>query len=453
MIYDLAIIGGGPGGYVAAIRAAQKGLKTILFEKEKLGGVCLNKGCIPTKALLKSASIYSNAKNSKQYGIICDKISFDWSAIMNHKKSIVDRLVGGIAMLIEANKIELVQAEATLIDSKTIIAKDKEFKARNVILATGSEPVLPPIDGIHNKIVVTSDQMLQLSKLPENLVIVGGGVIGIEFAFLLREFGVKVTIIEMMESILFSADQDIIKAVTKDLNKRGISIITGAKVKKIQENSVIYEKDSKELEVLADQVLVSTGRRSAIKTTMLENLGIDHNRGMIQTNDKMETNVSGIYAIGDVNGKSMLAHTASEEGIVAVENICGEEMTMDYTMIPQCIYIEPEIAWIGLTDQEAQKRGFDTLVGVFPMSANGKSLIEGKTSGFIKIIADKRYGQVLGAHLYCSHATDMISEIGIAMKAECCIEDIAGCVHAHPTVSEGIMEAANAVFGKAIHKL
>lgn len=452
MTYDVAIIGGGPGGYVAAIRAAQKGLSTLLFEKEKLGGVCLNKGCIPTKALLKSAAIYSSAKNSKKYGILCENISFDWSEVMNNKNGIVDTLVGGVDLLIQANKIELVHGEATFVDHETISANGNVYRAKNMIIATGSEPILPPIEGIQNKIVITSDQLLALPALPKNLVIVGGGVIGIEFAYLLRTFGVQVTIIEMLDSILFNADADVIKAVTKDLKKIGMTIIESAKVKQIQDTSVIYEKDGKTFEVEADRVLISTGRKPSINASMLEHLGIEHNRGMIQTNEKMETSLPGVYAIGDVNGKSMLAHTASEEGIVAVESICGEEKKMDYKRIPQCIYMDTEIAWVGLTEQEARKEQVELQIGIFPMAANGKSLIEGKTTGFIKILADKKYGQVLGAHLYCAHATDMIGEVVLAMEAECCIEDIAGCIHAHPTVSEGIMEAANAVFGQAIHK-
>ncbi|HYE68832.1 MAG TPA: dihydrolipoyl dehydrogenase [Anaerovoracaceae bacterium] len=452
MMYDVAIIGGGPGGYVAAIRAAQKGLSTLLFEKEKLGGVCLNKGCIPTKALLKSAAIYSSAKNSGKYGIRCENTSFDWSEVMNHKNGIVETLVGGVDLLIQANKIELVHGEATFVDSKTISANGNVYHVKNMIIATGSEPILPPIEGIDNKIVITSDQMLALPALPQKLVIVGGGVIGIEFAYLLRTFGVQVTIIEMLDSILFNADADVIKAVTKDLKKTGMTIIESAKVKKIQDTSVIYEKDGTTYEVEADRVLISTGRKSSIDVSVLERLGIKHNKGMIQTNEKLETNLPGVYAIGDVNGKSMLAHTASEEGITAVENICGEEKKMDYKWIPQCIYMDTEIAWVGLTEKEALKEQHELQIGIFPMAANGKSLIEGKTTGLIKIIADKKYGQVLGAHLYCAHATDMIGEVVLAMEAECCIEDIAGCIHAHPTVSEGIMEAANAVFGQAIHK-
>lgn len=452
MIYDVAIIGGGPGGYVAAIKASQKGLKTILFEKESLGGVCLNKGCIPTKALLKSASIYNNARNSKQFGIQCENISVDWPSVMKNKKSIVDRLVGGVDMLLNANKVEIVRSEAVLMDDKTIISNKQEYKAKNIVLATGSEPVLPPIIGIDSKIVITSDQIIQLSKLPKKLVIVGGGVIGVEFAFLLNAFDVNVTIIEMMESILFNADQDIIKSVTKDFSKTGISIIAGANVKRIQEKSVVYQKNGEEISIETDLVLISTGRRPTVNITMLDKLGIIHNRGIIQTDDKMQTNISNIYAIGDINGKSMLAHTASEEGITAIENICGEEVKMDYKTIPQCIYIEPEVAWAGLTEQEAMISGLDVRIGTFPMSANGKSLIEGKTTGFIKIIADNEYGQILGVHMYCTHATDLIAEVVLAMKTECCVDDIAKCIHAHPTVSEGLMEAANAVLGKAIHK-
>ncbi len=453
MKYDVAVIGGGPGGYVAAIKAAQKGLKTVLFEKDRLGGVCLNRGCIPTKALLKSASVYNSSKHSDTYGINCGQVSFDWPGVMRNKSNIVNRLVGGIDMLVQANKIELVKAEAAIIAPGTIQAEGKTFLAGNIIIATGSEPVLPPIDGIERKSVITSDQLLELTKLPEDLVIVGGGVIGVEFAYLMNSFGVHVTIIEMMDSILFNADQDIIKTVTKDLGKAGISIIPQAKVKKIYDNGVDYEKDKKVLNIKADQVLISTGRKPSINIQMLEKLGIEHNKGRIQTDERLQTNVAGIYAIGDINGKSMLAHTASEEGIIAVENICGEKVMMDYTKIPQCIYIEPEIAWVGLTEQEAVQKGLDFKVGTFPMTANGKSLIEGKTTGFIKIISETKYGEILGAHMYCAHATDMIAELVLAMKAECGTFDLASCIHAHPTVSEGVMEAANAVFGKAIHKL
>ena len=453
MTYDVAVVGGGPGGYVAAIKAAQKGLSVVLFEKDKLGGVCLNRGCIPTKALLKSAAVYESAQNAAKFGIGNNNVTVDWTAVMKRKETVVSQLVRGIGGLVKGNGITLVNAEATLKDAHTVLADGKEYAAKNIILATGSQPVLPPIEGIQNQNVMTSDGMLQISELPENMVIIGGGVIGLEFAFLLSRLGRKVTIIEMLSSIIANADDDVIAAVTKDIQKAGVTVITGARVKKIEEAAVVYEKDGKETRVGASHVLVSTGRKASADTVMLDRLGIKYNRGVIETDEAMHTNVPGVYAIGDANGKMMLAHTASEEGIVAVENICGEAAKMDYSLIPQCIYATPEVAWAGMTERQAREAKKDIKVGVFPMAANGKSLIEDETGGFVKVISDSKYGEVLGVHMVCAHATDMIAEAVLAMKTECCVEDIAHCIHAHPTVSEAVMEAANAAIGKAIHSL
>ncbi len=451
MTYDVAVIGGGPGGYVAAIKAAQSGLATVLFEKEKLGGVCLNRGCIPTKALLKSASVYHTAKNAATFGVSAQGASFDWPAVMARKEKVVGQLVGGIGTLVGANKIELVTAEAAVKDAHTVTAGGNEYAVKNIILATGSQPSLPPIEGIHEAGVLTSNELLSIGELPKSLAVVGGGVIGLEFAFMLRRFGVKVTIIEMLPDIIAMADAAVISAVTKDIKKAGIALATGARVKRIEKGVVVYEKNGAETRVEADAVLVAAGRKPASDTAMLDRLGIAHKNGMVQTDASMRTNVSGIYAIGDVNGKSMLAHTASEEGIVAVENICGHATVMDYRQIPQCVYLEPEIAWAGMTEQQAREAGRDVITGVFPMTANGKSLIEAETTGFVKFVADRKYGEILGAHMYCAHATDMIAEVVLAMKTECCIEDIAKCIHAHPTVSETVMEAAGAALGQAIH--
>ena len=453
MTYDVAVIGGGPGGYVAAIKAAQSGLAAVLFEKEKLGGVCLNRGCIPTKALLKSASVYHTAKNAATFGVSAQGASFDWAAVMARKEKVVGQLVGGIGTLVGANKLELVTAEAAVKDAHTVTAGGSEYAVKNIILATGSQPSLPPIEGIHQAGVLTSDELLSIGELPKSLAVVGGGVIGLEFAFMLSRFGVKVTIIEMLPDIIAMADTAVISAVTKDMKKAGITVATGARVKRIEKGAVIYEKDAAETRVEAEAVLVAAGRKPASDTAMLDRLGIAHKNGMIQTDASMRTNMPGIYAIGDVNGQSMLAHTASEEGIVAVENICGHTAVMDYRQIPQCVYLEPEIAWAGMTEQQARDAGHDVITGVFPMSANGKSLIEAETSGFVKFVADRKFGEILGAHMYCAHATDMIAEVVLAMKTECCMEDIAKCIHAHPTVSESVMEAANAAMGKAIHSL
>ena len=453
MTYDVAVIGGGPGGYVAAIKAAQNGLTAVLFEKEKLGGVCLNRGCIPTKALLKSASVYHTAKSAAMFGVSTQGASFDWAAVMARKEKVVGQLVGGIGTLVGANSIEFVSAEATVKDAHTVTAGGSEYAVKNIILATGSQPSLPPIEGIREAGVLTSDELLSIGELPKSLAVVGGGVIGLEFAFMLSRFGVKVTIIELLPNIIAMVDAAIIGAVTKDIKKAGIVLATGARVKRIEKGVVVYEKDGRETRVEADAVLVAAGRKPASDTAMLDRLGIAHKNGMIQTDGGMRTNVPGIYAIGDVNGKSMLAHTASEEGIVAVENICGHAAVMDYRQIPQCVYLEPEIAWAGMTDRQAREAGHDVITGVFPMTANGKSLIEAETSGFVKFVADRKYGEILGTHMYCAHATDMIAEVVLAMKTECCMEDIAKCIHAHPTVSEAVMEAANATTGMAIHSL
>ncbi len=452
-MYDVAIIGGGPGGYVAAIKAAQKGLSVVLFEKDKLGGVCLNRGCIPTKALLKSAAIYSGVKEAAKYGVGAGAPTVDWTAVMKRKETVVTQLVRGVGGLIKGNGVTLVSAEAALKDAHTVVADGKEYSAKNVILATGSQPVLPPIEGIGQPHVVTSDGMLEIRSLPNETVIVGGGVIGLEFAFLLSRFGRKVTIVEMLDSIIAMADADVIAAVARDMKKAGVGIVTGARVKRIERDAVVYEKDGQETRVPADCVLVSTGRKPNADTAMLDRLGIKHNRGVIETDAQLRTSVPGVFAIGDANGKMTLAHTASEEGIVAVETICGEADSMDYGIIPQCIYLTPEVAWAGMTEKQARDAGREIKVGVFPMAANGKSLIEDEASGFVKIVADAKYGEVLGVHMVCAHATDMIAEAVLAMKTECCVEDIANCIHAHPTVSEAVMEAANATVGKAIHSL
>ncbi len=452
-MYDIAIIGGGPGGYVAAIKAAQNGKKTILFEMDQIGGVCLNKGCIPTKALLKSASVYHMMQNAAFFGINTNGISADWTAVMARKTKVVGHLVGGIGQLVQANGINLVSGRATLKDAHTIAANGTDYTAENIILATGSQPTLPPIEGIREADVMTSDDLLNMQELPQSMVIIGGGVIGLEFAFLLHRFGVRVTIIEMLPDILAMADAAIIAAVAKDLKKAGVAIVTGAKVKRVEKGAVLYEKDDAEARVDADRILIATGRRPSFDAAMLDRVEISHAKGVVHTDDCMRTNVPGIYAIGDLNGKSMLAHTASEEGIVAVEHICGHAVSMDYRFIPQCVYLEPEIAWVGITEQQARAAGYDVNIGTFPIGANGKSVIEAETTGFIKFVADRKHGEILGAHLYCAHATDMIAEVALAMKSECCIEDIAGCIHPHPTVSEAIMEAANATIGKAIHSV
>lgn len=448
-MFDVAILGAGPAGYVAAIKAAQLGLEVVLFEEDKLGGVCLNKGCIPTKSLLKSAQIAHYIKNAKTYGINVEGYHADFAAVMRRKDSIVHKLTSGIGMLLSANGVKVVKKHAVITGRGTILADDEEYRAKDIIICTGSVPVMPDIVGTEH--AVTSDGILTMDSLPRRMAIVGGGVIGLEFAVLLSEFGVKVAIIEMMDSLISMADEAIIEAASGIMKKSGIDVYCGSKVTQITPDGLVFQQEEDEIFIEADKVLMSTGRRPNTDITMLDSLGISHKRGCIITDDHMRTNVDGIWAAGDVNGVSLLAHTASAEGTTAVKNIAGIGCSLDYNTIPSCIYTTPEIAWVGKTEKQAGSDGTEIKVSMFPMSANGKSMVEGDSSGFIKLIADKNTNEIIGAHLFCSGATDMIGEIVLGMNMECCAEEIAGSVHPHPTISESLMEAASGIFSKPVH--
>lgn len=450
MIYDVIIVGGGPGGYVAAIKASQMGGVVLLIEKEHLGGVCLNKGCIPTKALLKCSGMYKSMKNAEQFGISTGEISLDFSRMMKRKQQVVDTLVNGIKGLMKSSRIEVIAGEGRILDSSRVEVGTDVYEGKNIIIATGSKPFMPSIKGIASKNVLSSDEMLSISSLPASIVIIGGGVIGIEFGVILSELGCNVTIIEMLDDILAMADIDIIKEA-KNILEKNIKIITSAKVTEITEGGVLYVKDGKECRIGCEKILVAVGRVPNIDRNELDRLGIRHNNGKIETDDKLRTNVKGIYAIGDVNGKYMLAHVASEEGIVAVENIFGKDAKMSYKAIPQCVYSHPEAAWVGMTEKEAGEKNIDISIGKFPISFNGKSLAEGETAGFIKVIVDRKYNEILGVHMLCSHATDMISEATLSLNLEATVKELATSIHPHPTVSEALMEAALAAIGRAIH--
>ncbi len=454
MQYDIAIVGGGPGGYVAAIKAAQMGKKTCIIEKDKLGGTCLNIGCIPTKVMLKSAETLKELKNADAFGVIdvdTSKAKLDLEKVQVRKKNIVDQLVAGVGGLLRKNKVDVLVGQGKLLDKNTIQVGDRQVYAKNIIIATGSSSKNLPIKIDSKAKVLTSTQALDLTELPQNITIIGGGVIGIEFAYFLGSLGTKVTILEFLDRILPMIDAEIGQEVTKQLKNMGISIVTGAKVSEIKRDQVIFEKDGQLMEVQADKVLMSVGRIPNVKGLNLEQVGIQTKNGAILTNEFMATNIEGIYAIGDVNGKSMLAHTASKEGIVAVNNICGNKMEMDYSTIPNGIYIQPEIASVGLTEEEARQKYGQIKVGKFPLIANGKAKVSGDERGLIKLIAETKYNEIVGAHIYSSRATDMISELTLAMDLECTAEEIAMAVHPHPTISEAINEACHAVLGRPIH--
>lgn len=455
--YDIIIIGAGPGGYVAAIKAAQLGAKVALIEKEALGGVCLNIGCIPTKALIKSAKIYRNIVNSEKYGITLDQksIKADWPAIVERKDQIVKRLTGGVGMLLSRNGVEVIKGEAKVLDPNHVEVNGETLEAKNLILATGASPIIPPIPGVEEAykagIIVTSRELLSLDKLPEKLVIIGGGVIGVEFATIFGTFGTEVTILEKLDRILMNVDDDARNMILKILKRNKIEIITGATVTAVNGNEVSYEKDGKTLTVKGNKVLMSVGMRPNIKA--FEHLNLATERGAIVTNERLQTSIPNVYAIGDLNGKLMLAHVASHEGIVAVENIMGKDSTVDYSKMPSGIYGFPEIAMVGLTEAQAKEQGYDYQVGKFPFTALGKALADGETDGFVKIIADKKYGEILGVHIVAENAMEMISEGSITMELEGTTSEISSTVHPHPSLSEAFMEAAMAALNKPIHTL
>ncbi|KDR93957.1 dihydrolipoamide dehydrogenase [Peptoclostridium litorale DSM 5388] len=454
--YNIAVIGGGPGGYVAAIKAAQLGAKTVLIEKEKLGGICLNWGCIPTKTLLKSAKVYQYIMNSEIFGVdIEDKgcVHINWDNMQDRKERVVSQLTGGVKSLLEKNGVDVIMGEATVASKNEISVNGQLIKAENIIIATGSSPMIPPIEGIseamENGHVVDSTGLLEVENVPKELVVIGAGVIGIEFACLFSTLGCRVSVLQRSNEILGNIDYDVRKSMEKKLLNMGIEIIYGANIQKIDGDTVYIEVSGEARQIRAEKILVSTGRVPNFKG--LESLELEKTKRAIVTDESLRTSIENIYAIGDVNGKFLLAHVASAEGIVAAENIMGKDSKISYDNIPGCIYAFPEIATVGLTEKKALEKGHDVKISKFPMSANGKALAEGESSGFIKIVADEKYGKILGVHIIGVHATDMISEALATIQLEGTAHDLAKAIHPHPTMSEIVMEAAHGIVDRAIH--
>ncbi len=453
--YDIIVVGGGPGGYVAAIKAAQYGAKVALVEKEVVGGICLNHGCIPTKTFLKSAKVYKTLQHSFDYGVTnSGAIGFDWNKILSRKDGVVKTLTGGVAFLLKKNGVDVYNGFGEVKSASEVVVNGETLQTKNVIIATGASAIVPPIPGVKEAyekgIVVTSRELLNVKNYPKTILIVGGGVIGVEFATVFNSFGSKVVIIEKMDGILPTMDEDVRVAYTKSLKKDGIEVLTGAEVKSVNDHRLTYNLNGQDVTVEGDLILMAVGTRANSKG--LEHLGLDMDRANIKTNEYLQTSVNGIYAIGDVNGKFMLAHVASHEGIVAVEHILKKgHAKMDYDKIPSCIYGSPEIAAIGLTEKEAIARGIDYKVSKVPLSAVGKALADGEREGFIKLIVDKKYLEVVGAHIYAYNATELISEYAVAMEAEATAFEIAHAIHPHPTLSELTLEAALGAIDKPIH--
>lgn len=465
-IYDVAIVGSGPAGYTAAIRAGQYGLKTALIEKDNvLGGTCLHVGCIPTKALLFNAELWDHLKEAKEFGIEgVDARKLNWTAVQERKSKIVSKHAKGLEFLMKKNKVETVRGYGKLTGPAqggvfTLAVKgteSKSIKAKNVIIATGSEarmlPGLEPGDR-----VLTNIEILKLSEIPESLVIVGAGAVGVEFASIYRSFGSQVTILEMLSRLVPIEDEDISKELARVYRKRGINFHTGAKVEKVERTkagiSVVISADGKQQKIEAERILIAVGRKPNTDNVGLEKTRVKSDRGFVKTNEWMQTDEPGVYAIGDiVQGTPQLAHVGAMEGIVAVSTIAGkEDKPIDLQKIPNCTYCHPEIGSVGLTEAKAKELGHTVKIGKFPFTANSRASIVGQHEGFIKIVSDAEYGEILGVHIIGPQATELIAEAVTAMELEATVEDLMWTIHAHPTLAEAMLDASNSVYGLAIN--
>ncbi|TCP31814.1 dihydrolipoamide dehydrogenase [Scopulibacillus darangshiensis] len=468
--YDLVILGGGTGGYVAAIRASQLGLKTAVVESRELGGTCLHRGCIPSKALLRSAEVFATAKEGEQYGVRAADVTLDYAKVHERKAGIIDQLHNGVKGLMKKGKIDVFEGYGRILGPSIFSpmpgAISVEFSngdeneiliPQNVIISTGSKPrTLPGLD-IDGELVITSDEAVNLTELPVSMIIVGGGVIGVEWASMFADFGVQVTVLEYADRIVPTEDKDISKEMERQLKKKGVKVVTKAKVmpetlEKGSNVTIKAELNGKEVAYKADKVLVSVGRTPNTEDIGLQNTAIKSEKGLILTNEYFQTEESHIYAIGDCIGGLQLAHVASHEGITAVEHLAGHHVQpIDYSMVPRCIYTRPEASAVGLTEDQAIEAGHDVKVGKFSFKAIGKAHVFGEPHGFVKVIADKNTDDILGVHMVGPHVTDLISEAALARVLDATPWEIAETIHPHPTLSEIMGEAALAVDGKAIH--
>lgn len=452
----LTVIGGGVGGYPAAIKAARLGAEVTLIERDLMGGTCLNWGCIPTKSLLKSGQVIRTIKESGIFGIECGSYKVDFSAVMNRKNSVVQQLRNGVEKLVAAKKISVIKGTATLLDSSTvqILGTKEKIKSDKIIIATGSRPGKLKIQGGDGPDILNSDGFLAMESLPKSVAIIGGGVIGVEFAQILNRMDVDVTILEMMEGLIPGTDKEIALALEKSIKEEGIKVFTKATVEKIAhskgENTVHFIHGKESRKCVAEKVIMSVGRIPELKDLNADKVGLEQKKGALLVNEQMETNIPGIYAVGDVVGGIMLAHVATAEGECAVENAMGHISKMSYRAIPSCIYTTPEVASVGLSEEQAKEK-FDIQVGRFPFYGCGKALVMNETYGMVKIVSEKKYGEVLGVHIIGPHATDMIAEAVLGISMEMTVEELAHAIHPHPTLSEAIMESALSLCGGAIH--
>ncbi|MFI1234604.1 dihydrolipoyl dehydrogenase [Nocardia salmonicida] len=473
--FDLVVIGGGPGGYVAAIRAAQRGLKVCVVEKERPGGVCLNWGCIPTKAMLRSAEVFHTLASAAEFGVYADNVRYDFAAVRQRKDSIVKELTDGVAGLLKANGVTVIEGHARFVEPTVVEVHEvgaspifdggpryaaaagtpiRRVSARDVIIATGSVPVQPPIPGAGLPGVVTSDGAFGLTEVPQRLVIIGGSAVGAEWASLFATFGSQVTVVEMQDRLVPLEDKEIGDALGRSFRKRGITVLTGATVTAITEGDVLRVSvgGPSAADLDADVVLVGVGRAPNTAELGLDVAGIATDaRGFIEVDDRLRTGVEHVYAIGDVTGRALLAHVASHQGITAAEVIAGHDAHIDYSVIPAATFTHPEIASVGLTEEAARAAGHEVITAKFPFAALGRAKTFGETDGFIKIVAGQAHQEVLGVHIIGPSASDLIAEGALAISLEATLDELADTIHAHPTLGEIGMEAAMAGLGLPVH--
>ena len=462
--YQLIVIGAGPGGYEAAIRAAQLGLHTALIERRQVGGTCLNRGCIPTKTMLHSAQLYKETAHFELFGLHTENTSFDWAKIHQRKNDVVSKLRSGIEQLIKANKIDFFNTSASILSPHEVQLEQGEettLYGDNILIATGSVPSRPPIPGLDLPGVVTSDELLddpsyaQTDSLPKEILIIGGGVIGVEFASVFSSFGCKVTIVEALDRILSTMDREISQNLSMILKKRGVEIHTGAMVERLEQSDgklvCHFTEKEKPQQISSQQILVAIGRRANTQGLFGNDFSVEMEREHIVTDESFRTSVDSIYAIGDVSAKIQLAHMASAQGICAAHIIAGKVPPINLQAVPGCIYTDPEIASVGLTEDEAKKQGIPVKKGKFIMSGNGRSIIDEQERGFIKVLAHQDTDVILGAQLMCSRATDIVSELSAAIVNGLTVDQLAAVIRPHPTFCEGVTEAVEDVHGMAIH--
>ena len=464
--FDVTIIGSGPGGYVAAVRGAQVGLKVALIEKEpgaRLGGTCGLRGCIPTKALLNAAHLYEKAGHFENFGLKVENLSYDWTGVQKYKSDVVAKNSAGVSYLMKKNKVTVFNGFGKITGKGKIEVsyeggKSETIETKNIIIATGS--VVRPIPGFETdgKQVVNSDQILELEKVPKSMVVLGSGAVGVEFASVYSRFGCDTTVVELMDRIVPLEDAEVSKELERAFKKRGIKVMTGTKMDKLEKSKKgvkVSGKDAKgkDISLEAEMLLVAIGRMPYLENLGLENTKVQvKSRGTIKVNEYCETDEPGIFAIGDVIDTAWLAHLASKEGILVVERLAGKKVEpINQRLVPNCTYCDPEVASVGLTEAKAREEGYDVKVGKFPFSASGKARILGETDGFVKIVADKKYDEVLGVHIIGPHATELLAEACVGMQLETTADELGRTIHAHPTVSESIMEAAEGVHDLTIH--